>query len=83
MEKKALKFLIALLIVPVIISIIISIAIGNKTTYGPSHSDNEGSSRLTYEEQVKSSSTFVYISVFTLVVVGVGIWAFVKKKGNV
>ena len=83
MENKALKILILLLVIPILISIIIALTTDNKVKYGPSHSDNEANNHYTYNEQIKSSNTFIYISVFTLVVVGVGIWAFVKKKGNV
>ena len=82
MEKKALKFLIALFVVPIIIAIVFALTTDNKTPIGPSHSDNHESSRV-ITQQTNNTSTFIYISVFTLVVIGVGIWAFVKKKGNV
>ena len=86
MEKKALKFAICLLIIPIIISIIIALTSGE--SYGPSNnydslSGGNNDSIRTYDERVRSSNTFVYISVFILVVVGVGVWAYVKKKGDV
>ena len=82
MEKKALKLAIILLVIPIIISIIIAIANGN--TKGPSHTyEGNKMERYDYSTQMSSSNGFIYLSVFILVVVGVGVWAFVKKKGNV
>lgn len=87
MEKKALKYLIILLIVPLIVSLFIAIFSGdtNKET-NDSYNSIDGTfyhDNYTYEEQIKRSNTFVYLSIFSLVVIGVGVWVYVKKKGNV
>ena len=82
MEKKILKIVICLLIIPVLISLIISIITGNKQNYVPNVQNNK-ENKYVYNEPVKVNSAFIYISVFTLVIVGVGVWAYVKKKGNV
>ena len=80
MEKRALKILICLLVIPIIISIIIALTSGQN--YGPSH-EYKGNVVTEYNNSVKSSSGFVYLCVFIIVVSGVGVWIYVKKKGNV
>ena len=84
MEKKALKYLLILLIIPLLVSLYIALFSGYN--YKSSYDSIDGTSNhtnYTYQEEIKRSNTFVYLSVFTLVVVGVGVWVYVKKKGNV
>ena len=89
MEKKALKYLIILLVVPIIISVIIALATGkadgsndNKNHYdsinGQYYHDT-----YTQEEEVKRSTPFIYLSVFVLMVAGVGVWVYLKKKESI
>ena len=87
MEKKALKYLLILLIVPLVISILIAIFSGQD---GPSQTGGYDSlngtveyNNNTYEKNIKKSNTFIYLSVFTFVVVGAGVWIYVKKKGEI
>ncbi len=87
MGKKAFKYFIILLIIPLIVSLLIALFSGyDGTNYQSSYDSIDGTSthkNYTYTEEVKRSNTFVYLSVFTFVVIGVGVWAYVKKKGNV
>lgn len=85
MTKKMIKYLIVLLIIPLVVSLIISIS--GYRTKGPSDSFNSldgtnNAHNYTYEEEIKSSNTFVYISIFTLIVISFGTWFYVKKKGE-
>ena len=87
MEKKALKYFIILLLIPLTISLLIAIFRGtNQKPINNAYDSIDGTvehNNLTYEEEVKGSNTFVYLSVFSLVIIGVGVWIYVKKKGNV
>ena len=85
MEKKALKYLIILLVIPIIISIIIAISTGKAGGYNSNNNYDSISGEVhhgsyTKTEEVKRSSTYIYISVFTFVVIGVGVWVYLKKK---
>ena len=85
MQKKAIKYIIILLVVPLIISLIISFAGMQRISPSDSYDSINGTTNnknYVYDEKVKSSSTFVYLSVFTLIVIGVGTWVYVKKKGE-
>ena len=87
MGKKAIKYLIILLVVPLIISLLIAIFNGNSDdSINDSYNSIDGTythQNYTYEEQVKGSNTFIYLSVFSFVILGVGVWVYVKNKGNV
>ena len=87
MKKKTLKYLVILLIIPFIISL--SIAFYNGTTYKYDDSgydsiegDFNHPNRYTKEEEIKRSDPFIYLSIFTFIIAGVGIWVYVKKKGE-
>lgn len=86
MEKKAIKYLIILLVIPLIVSILIAIFSdqGQPSQTGRYDSLN-GTVEYnnSYQNQIKSSNTFIYLSVFTFVIVGVGVWVYVKKKGEI
>lgn len=87
MKKKAIKYTIFLLILPLLVSIIIAI-----TTNGQGFNDEPSGNyngidipsynENSIEHEIKSSNTFIYLSVFTLVVVSSGIWFYIKKKGD-
>lgn len=87
MKKKAIKYTIFLLILPLIISIIIAI-----TTDGQGFNDEPSNNyngidipsynENSIEHEIKSSSTFAYLSVFTLVIISSGVWVYIKKKGD-
>ena len=88
MGKKALKYLIILLIVPIIISIIIAISTGQAD--GSSTNNRYDSitgefndNGYTKEEQVKRSNPYIYLSVFIFVVSGVCVWVYLKKKESI
>lgn len=87
MEKKALKYLIIFLLIPLIVSLFIAIFSGKASgDVNNSYDSIDGTTtheNYTYEEEIKRSNTFIYLSVFSLVVIGVGVWIYVKKKGNV
>ena len=88
MNKKAFKYFILLLIIPLIISLIIAISGYSSYNYGPSKgydsiSGNYKDSNFTYDEQVRRSNGYIYITVFTFVLIGAGVWYYVRKKGNI
>lgn len=87
MGKKAIKYLIILLIVPLIISLIIAIVSGKaENNSNDSYNSLDGKfnhGNYTEEDEIKRSDPFIYLSVFTLVIIGSGVWIYVKNKGNV
>ena len=88
MEKKAIKYLIILLVIPLIISVIIAITTGSGSKVNSNYDSidgtvHNGSNTYTYDEKVRSSNTYIYLSVFAFVVIGAGVWVYVKRKGNV
>lgn len=87
MKKKTLKYIAILLIIPFIISL--SIALYNSATYN--YDDNNYDSingdfnhtnNYTREENIKRSDPFIYLSIFTFIIAGVGVWVYVRKKGE-
>lgn len=87
MGKKAIKYLIILLIVPLILSLLIAIfsgkAVNNSNDSYNSLNGDFKHSDFTKEEQVRRSEPFIYLSVFSLVIIGSCVWIYVKNKGNV
>ncbi len=86
MKEKVIKYLILLLILPIVVSLIIAITTGADTKQDSSYDSLDGTfnhKNLTYEEKVKSSNTFLYLTVFIFVCGSVGVWAYVKKKGEI
>jgi len=88
MEKKALKYLIILLVIPLIISVIIAITTGAGTKVNSNYDSingtvHNGKNTYSYDEKIRSSSTYIYLSVFSFVIIGAGVWIYVKQKGNV
>lgn len=87
MKKKAIKYTIFLLILPLIVSIVIAITTDNKG-FNDIQSDNYNGIDIpnynnnSIEYQIKNSSTFIYLSIFTLVTISCGIWYYIKKKGD-
>lgn len=87
MKKKAIKYTIFLLILPLIVSIIIAITTDgqgfeNSTQNNYNSLDIPNYNNNSIEHEIKSSSTFAYLSVFTLVIVSSGVWYYIKKKGD-
>lgn len=87
MKKKTLKYLVFLLIIPFIISI--SIALYNSTSYNYDDSNYDSidgnfnhPTNYSKEESIKKSDPFIYLSIFTFIIAGVGVWVYVKKKGD-
>ncbi len=89
MEKKVIRYFIIFLVVPIIISIIIALATNNKKI-GPSESydsisgTNGKSDYFEYEEEIENNNVnpIIYMSLFILVMTSVGVWVYVKKKGE-
>mgnify|MGYP003448387749 CR=1 FL=1 len=73
--------------ISIIISLFIAVATGKTDSHtNKSYNSVDGSfnhGNYTYQEEVKRSNTFIYLSVFSLVIIGVGVWVYVKNKGNV
>ena len=86
MEKKALKYIIILLVVPLVISLIIGLYNSNKSDgIGENFDSLSGNTKYDneeYEERIQGNSTYIYLSVFALVLIGSGVWIYVKKKGD-
>ena len=86
MEKKALKYIIILLVVPLIISLIIGLSSGgNSDGIGDNFNSLEGNTKYDndeYEKRIQGNSTYIYLSVFAFVLIGAGVWIYVKKKGD-
>ena len=86
MGKKAFKYFIILLIIPLIISLVIAISSGRATNTSYNYDSISGNmyeSNYTYEEQVKRSNPYIYLTLFTFIAISVGVWAYVRKKGNI
>lgn len=88
LKQKTLKYIILLLLIPLIISLILAIA-GYKTqNYGPSRgydsiSGNTNDDYYTYDEQVRRSNGYIYITVLAFVTIGACVWIYVRKKGDI
>ena len=87
MNKKVLKTILILLIIPLIISIIVSLYSlngGNAPKNNFNSLDGVNYDDINYSrlELIKKSEPYIYISVFTLVAIGFGTWAYTKKKGE-
>ena len=87
LKKKTLKYIILLLLIPLFISLGLAIFGYSSNDYGPgmgydSVSGNYGKNNYTYDEQVRKSNGYIYITVFTFVVLGAGVWYYVRKKGE-
>ncbi len=87
MKKKAIKYTIFLLIIPLLVSLIISLSTGEDAFDQPASGNYNGIDIPTYnnntlEHKVKSSNTFIYLSVSALVIVSCGVWLYIKKKGD-
>jgi hypothetical protein len=92
MNKKALKYTIILLLIPLMASLIIAILTNNMST-DSSYNSNSSSAftdgeipsfdNKTKVEEIKSTSTYAYISVFTLCVASGVILMYVKKKRGI
>lgn len=85
MSKKVLKYILIFLIIPLIISIILAISSGNRIQPGDSYDSLNGTNNAgnyTYQEEIKSSNTFMYLSVVLLLMIAGGTWYYVKKKGE-
>ena len=85
MTKKALKYVLILLVIPLIISIIMAFANPGRLEPSNSYDSLNGTNNAgnySYQEEVRSSNTFIYLSVFLLVVIAGGTWYYVKKKGE-
>ncbi len=85
MKKKAVKYTIFLLILPLIISIIISISTDGQGFDASSQNhynsmDVENFDDDSFEHQIKNSSTFAYLSIFSLLIISCGVWLYIKKK---
>ena len=85
MDKKALKYVIILLLVPLILSVIIAIATGVNTKSNSGYNSITGTTNYnensyTPEEQIKSSNAYIYLSIFAFVALGAGVWIYIKKK---
>lgn len=85
MKKKVIKYTILLLLIPIIISTILSITQGNEIK----SEENNYKSDLdipTYQDtsidEFKRSSSYIYASVFGLLIISGGIWYYIKKKGE-
>ena len=83
MKKKALKYTIFLLLIPIIITIMLSLVqdkgMETNNQYDgidiPEYKD-------TRVDDIKRSSTYAYISIFSLLFISGGTWIYVKKKGG-
>ena len=87
MGKKVFKYFIIFLIVPIIISLIIALFSDKDKLKGPTKTYDSMSGTIehydySYSDEIKSTNTFAYISVFTLVILGFGTWFYLKKKGD-
>lgn len=85
MTKKALKYVLIFLIIPLVVSIILALSSGSRIEPGDSYDSLNGTNNAgnyTYQEEIKSSNTFLYLSVFLLLMIAGGTWYYVKKKGE-
>lgn len=85
MNKKAIKYIIILLLVPLIASFIIAIATDNKGFSNNQNSQYNGIDIPDYNtnditKEVKRSNTFIYFSVFSLIFISGGVFIYVKSK---
>lgn len=85
MNKKVLRYIILLLIIPIIISIIFSITSAEEASK-TSNKGYDGLSTPNYPDtkidEIKRSNTYIYVSVFSLLIIAGGVWIYVKKKGE-
>lgn len=85
MKQKVIKYTILLLLIPVVISIILGFMQTDEEKKYPN--DNyDGIDIPTYSntkvDEIKRSNTYVYTSIFGLLIVAGGVWYYVKIKGE-
>lgn len=86
MKEKALKYTIILLLIPLTASLIIAI-ITNSSNKNVSGNMNDGEipdyNNKTVQEQIRSTDTYMYISVFTLCAATGVILMYIKNKRGI
>ena len=85
MKEKVIKYIILLLLIPVIISIILSfLQMNQEDKYAKDNYD--GIDIPTYSNtkinELKWNNTYIYVSVFGLLIIAGSIWYYVKNKGE-
>jgi hypothetical protein len=85
MKKKVIRYVILLLLIPVVISTVLAIIQGNEQNKInvnndsdldiPTYSDNS-------IDEFKRSNSYIYASIFGLLIVSGGVWYYVKMKGE-
>lgn len=91
MKKKALKYTIFLLLIPLTASLLIAIITNNGNINNNSNniSENENNGKIpdfsnkTTVEEIKSTNTYMYISVFTLCVISGVVLIYIKKEKGI
>lgn len=86
MGKKAFKYFIILLIIPLLVSLAIAIYTGRATNNSYNYDSISGNmydGGYSQEEQIKRSNPYIYLTVFSFIAISVGVWAYVRKKGNI
>lgn len=88
MKKKAIRYTILFLIVPLILSLSIAIVTDNKGFNNDDDSGYDGLHIPEYDEnnksyEIKRSSKYTYISVFTFVAIGGGVLIYIKHKREI
>ena len=87
MGKKTLKYLLFFLVIPLIISLIITFSDNKVELKAPANTYDSmsGTSEhddIAYSDYKRKSNIYVYTSVGLLVIIGVGTWFYLKKKGD-
>lgn len=88
MKKKVTKYIIFLLLIPLIVSFTIAIMTNNngleyQNDYNYNGIDIPEYKTNTKTNKIKTSNTYIYASVFTLVCVSSAVLIFIKKKRGI
>ncbi len=87
MKDKALKYTIVLLLIPLMASLLIAIITNNNSSNNVSGNMNSGEiptfNNKTEVEEIKSTDTYMYISVFTLCAISGVVLIYIKNKRGI